>query len=116
MDTGSSELIDRFYKCMANADARGLAELYAPDALMIRFDGTSKGTEEIVAFLLKMRADDGAYTLEMIEEANLSGDVLMWDAMINTSGGLLQTTEVLVLNAAGKIRRHVPGVRGYWGK
>ena len=115
MSERNTELIDRFYRCMAMGDERGLAELYAPDAAMIRFDGTSEGVSEIIAFLSTVRERHQKYELEAIDQVTQAEDVLMWDAMVRTTDGLLQTTEVLVLDKAGKIVRHIPGMRGYWG-
>jgi hypothetical protein len=39
----------------------------------------------------------------------------MWDATVQTRAGLLQTTQIMYLDADGKIVHHVPGIRGYWG-
>jgi len=115
MHERARELIDRFYDAMASGDLVGLAELYAADALMIRFDGTSEGADAIVTFLSNVGHRHRSYMLESIEHVTQAGDVVMWDAMVKTADGLLQTTDVVVLNADGKITRHIPGVRGYWG-
>ena len=55
MHERARELIDRFYDAMASGDPVGLAELYAADALMIRFDGTSEGVEAIVTQDLSLK-------------------------------------------------------------
>lgn len=114
--TRGRELIDRYYETLAAGDVEALAELYSPEALVIRFDGTSTGTSEIFEFFSKMYAEHGQYTLHSLDQVTESGDVLMWDALVTTSNGVVQTTEVLVLDDDGKIRRHIPGFRGYWGK
>ena len=116
MTTRGRELIDRYYETLAAGDVEALAELYSPEALVIRFDGTSTGTSEIFEFFSKMYAEHGQYTLHSLDQVTESGDVLMWDALVTTSNGVVQTTEVLVLDDDGKIRRHIPGFRGYWGK
>ncbi len=108
-------MIDGFYRCMAGDDTAGLIDLYAPDALVIRFNGTSSGAAEIADFFADERRQHGEYKLRSVDQVIQSGDVLMWDALVDTSQGILETTEVLVLDGAGKIRRHVPGIRGYWG-
>jgi hypothetical protein len=82
---------------------------------MIRFDGTSEGVDAIVTFLSNVGRRHRSYALETIEHVTQAGDVVMWDAMVKTADGLLQTTDVVVLDAGGKITRHIPGVRGYWG-
>ena len=101
---------------MAAGNVEALAELYSPDALVIRFDATSTGAAEILEFFSKMYAEHGQYELHSLDQVTESGDVLMWDAMVTTSNGIVQTTEVFVLDNDGKIRRHIPGFRGYWGK
>ena len=115
MHERARELIDRFYDAMASGDPVGLAELYAADALMIRFDGTSEGVEAIVTFLSNVGRRHRSYVLESIEQVTQAGDVVLWDAMVKTADGTLQTTDVVIINASGKVTRHIPGVRGYWG-
>jgi len=116
MTTRGQKLIDRYYATMAAGDVEALAAFYSPDALVIRFDGTSAGIAEILEFFTKMHAHYGQYELHSLDQVTESGDVLMWDALVTTSNGVVQATEVLVLDDNGKIRRHIPGFRGYWGK
>jgi ketosteroid isomerase-like protein len=113
--TRGRELIDRYYTILAAGNVDAVAELYSPEALVIRFDGTSTGMSEILEFFSKMYAEHGRYELHSLDHVTESGDVLMWDALVTTSNGVVQVTEVLVLDAEGKIRRHIPGFRGYWG-
>jgi hypothetical protein len=109
------DLAEQFYRVMAaSPDAVALAELYAPDALVIRFNGASAGFEEISTFLTDVRSRHRPYELHSIDQLARVGDVVMWDAVVNTDNGMLETTEVLVLDD-GKIKRHIPGLRGYWG-
>ena len=115
MQERARELIDRFYEGMSTGEVVGLAQLYAPDALMIRFDGTSEGVAEIITFLSDVRLRHRSYVLESIDHVTQAGDVVMWDAMVKTADGVLQTTDVVVVDGDGKITRHIPGVRGYWG-
>jgi hypothetical protein len=114
--TRGMELIDRYYATLAAGNVEALAEFYSSDALVIRFDGTSTGMAEILEFFSKMYAEHGQYELHSLDQVTESGDVLMWDALVTTSKGIVQVTEVLVLDDDGKIRRHIPGFRGYWGK
>ena len=44
------------------------------------------------------------------------GDIVMWDALITTGVGVLQTTDVVVVDDDGLIDHHVLGNRGYWGR
>ena len=40
----------------------------------------------------------------------------MWDALLDSELGLLQTVDVVILDDDGLIWRHIPGFRGYWGQ
>ena len=115
MDAPGTDLINRFYAALAANDIPALVELYSPDARVIRFNSTSKGAAEIADHFAEMRAEHEPYILQSLDQMTTSGDVVMWDALVNTSKGVLETVEVLVLDADGKIRRHVPGLLGYWG-
>jgi hypothetical protein len=116
MTTRGQKLIDRYYATMGAGEIAALAAFYSPDALVIRFDGTSTGIEEILEFFTNMHAHYGQYELHSLDQVTESGDVLMWDALVTTATGIVQVTEVLVLDDDGKIRRHIPGFRGFWGK
>ncbi len=41
---------------------------------------------------------------------------MMWDALVDTDNGVLQTMHVVVFTDDGSIHRHIPGLRGYWGQ
>ena len=43
-------------------------------------------------------------------------DVVLWDAMVTTDAGKLLTYDVAIVDDEGAIVRHVPTIRGYWGK
>ena len=116
MSDDGRDLVEQFYRFMAaTPDVDSVAELYAPDALVIRFNGASSGFEEIANFLAGVRSRHQPYELHSIDQLAKVGDVVMWDAVVSTENGMLETTEVLVLDDAGKIERHIPGLRGYWG-
>jgi hypothetical protein len=40
---------------------------------------------------------------------------VMWEATIDTDRGPMQTYDVVVLDASGKIAKEFPGLHGYWG-
>lgn len=113
--TLSHEVVDRFYRLMANEDFGALVDTYDPDAQIIRFDGTARGPDEIAAFLRATRQRHAPYELSSVDQLTESGGILMWDAMVDTHNGLLLTTEVFVFGG-NKIVRHIPGIRGYWGR
>jgi ketosteroid isomerase-like protein len=116
MTTRATQLIERFYESLNAKDVEAVVDLYDPDALVIRFTATSRGPSEISEFYSDVLAKHGDYELHSLDQITESGDVLMWDALVTTANGIIETTEVLVLDDAGMIRRHIPGFRGYWGK
>jgi len=103
MNGQGADLIDRFYRCMSDDDSVGFTDLSAPDALVIRFNGTSAGAAEIAEFFGEEQRQHGEDKLRSVDQVTQSGDVLMWDALVDTPKGTLETTEVLVLDGAGKI-------------
>lgn len=109
------ELVDRFGRLMAEGDLTGLGELYSEDAQVVMFSHITRGRAEIVALLDKTLQGHGAYDVVSIDQFRDSGDVVMWDATVETKLGMLQTTHVVVRNESGTIIYHVPGIRGYWG-
>ncbi len=110
------DLLERFYQLMASPPGvDAVAEFYAPDAAVIRFDGTSSGLEAISSFLTEVHSRHEPYRLQSVDQLTRAGDVVMWDAVVETSNGMLDTVEVFVLDDTGKIKRHIPGVLGYWG-
>lgn len=110
------ELVKHFHAYMASGDEDALRSLYDTDAVMIRFNGTSSGVDEIVGSLAAIRTRHAPYELHDIEQEIHAGDVVMWDAVVSTDEGMLQTTDVVVLGDDGRILRHIPGLRGYWGR
>jgi hypothetical protein len=39
----------------------------------------------------------------------------MWDSTVEREEGILETTHIVMLDVNGRIRRHIPRIRGYWG-
>ncbi len=115
MEVSGRDLIDRFGKLMAYGDTSGLARLYSPDAMVVLFYRMASGRDEIEQLLAASLRSHGRYDVMSIDQYQHAGDVIMWDATVETELGLLQTTHVVMLDDEGLIRRHVPGIRGYWG-
>jgi ketosteroid isomerase-like protein len=109
------DLVDRFGELMSNGDIDGLAELYALDAKVVLFYRVASGHDEIRQLLASRLASHGHYNVVSVDQFQDAGDVVMWDATVETEIGPLQTTHVVVLNAEGLIQHHVPAIRGYWG-
>lgn len=112
----SHPLIERYYAAMASRDDEQLGALYADDALVIRFAGSVRGRESIIDFLRGVRAEHRPFELHSITRVRAAGDIVMWDALITTGVGVLQTTDVVVVDDDGLIDHHVLGNRGYWGR
>ena len=114
--TGSGhDLVDRFGKLMSKSDLDGLTDLYASDAKVVLFHRVACGRNEIRELLASRLAAHGRYQVISVDQFQDAGDVVMWDATVETDTGPLQTTHVAVLNTEGLIERHFPAIRGYWG-
>jgi ketosteroid isomerase-like protein len=109
-------IIDQYYDLMKSRDAERLAALYAPDAEIIRYDGVASGRREIEVYYRGYLAGRPGLALRQIDKIRDSGDVLMWDALVDSETGILQTIDVVILDDNGLIVTHIPGFRGYWGR
>ena len=109
-------IIDRFYELIQANDAQRLAMLYAPTAEIIRYDGVASGQREIEVYYRGYLAGRPGLKLRQIDKIRDSGDVLMWDALVDSDVGVLQTIDVVILDDDGLILTHIPGFRGYWGR
>ena len=109
------DLVDRFGRLMSGGDVAALAELYAADARVVLFYRVASGREEIRQFLASRLAAHGRYDVVSVDQFQDAGDVVMWDATVETELGPLQTTHAVVLDAEGLIQLHIPAIRGYWG-
>jgi hypothetical protein len=108
-------LVARFGELMSDGDLDGLAGLYAPTAKVVLFYRVASGRDEIRELLAGSLASHERYRVMSVDQFQDAGDVVMWDATVETALGPLQTTHVVVLDSDGLITRHVPGIRGYWG-
>ena len=109
-------IIDRFYELIKAHDAERLAMLYSPNAEIIRYDGVASGQREIEVYYRGYLAGRPGLTLRQLDKIRDSGDVLMWDALVDSDRGVMQTIEVVILDDDGLILTHIPGFRGYWGR
>ena len=110
------EIIERYYELITARDPQALAKLYADDAEIIRYDGVAWGTAEIEQYYRNYITVRPGMVLRQIDKVRDTGEVLMWDALVESDAGVMQTLEVFILDDEGLIRRHIPGVRGYWGR
>jgi hypothetical protein len=108
-------LVNEYYRLLGAGDIGGLVGLYGTDAEIVRYDGVARTPDEIASFFRLVLAKYPGFSLRSVDQLTDTDDVLMWDALVDTEAGVLQTVDVVVLDDAGSIRRHIPGVRGYWG-
>ncbi len=107
--------VDRYYELLANGDLERLSMLYADDAEIVRYDGVAKTPAEIAEYHRSLITQHSGIKLNQIDQFRRADDVLMWDALLDSDDGVLQTVEVMILDEDGRITRHIPGFRGYWG-
>ncbi|MGI9616481.1 MAG: YybH family protein [Acidimicrobiales bacterium] len=111
-----AQIIDDFANSLAARDVDRAVALYAPDAVVVRYEGAATGPDEIRSFLVGFLSGFDRFDLVSIDQVRESGDTLIWDASIETGDGVLQTTNVVLFNEDGLIVRHIPLLRGFWGK
>ena len=109
-------VVEKLHAALGAKDLDAIVSLYADDAELIRYDGAATGRESIREFYDRYLANHGAYDLDRIVEFRAFDDVMLWDAMISADEGMLMTYDVAILDDDGLIERHVPTIRGYWGK
>ena len=110
------EFVDRYYSFLAERDIDGIATLYDDDAEIVRYDGVAATIDEIRAYHESYLARNGSIRLQSVDQLREADDVLMFDALVDTDLGVLQAVHVIVFDPNGKVRRHIPGMRGFWGQ
>ncbi len=113
--TTSHDLIERYYDALASGAIDDVLALYADDAEIVRYDGVAATPDEMRGYFEQHLARHPGLTLRQIDRVREADDVLIWDALLDTEVGILQVFHVVLLDDAGKVLRHVPGIRGYWG-
>lgn len=106
---------NRYYELINAGDVERLAMLYADDGEIVRYDGVANTPDAIADYYRRKLVDHPGLKLRQIDQIRRADDVLMWEALVDSDGGVLQTVEVMILDEDGRIRRHIPGFRGYWG-
>ncbi|MDJ0767637.1 MAG: hypothetical protein QNJ12_02545 [Ilumatobacter sp.] len=115
MSTGR-DFLDRYYQLLGAGDIDGVVAMYEPGAEIVRYDGVAGTPDEIGGYFRTFLAQHPGFALRSVDQLREHDDVLMWDALVDTDNGLLQTVHVVTLGEHGLIRRHIPGMRGYWGR
>lgn len=110
-----SKLNKAYYQALSARDLSALVQLYSDDAEVIRYDGSAKGHDQIRKFFESWINRWGHFSLKTIDDMRVVDDLALWDATVDTQLGVLLTYDVVILDADGRIHRHVPSVRGFWG-
>lgn len=110
-----TSLIEMFYERLGSGDPDRVLDMYTDDAEIVRYDGVAATPGEIRRFYTDELERHGHLRLRQIDRVQQADDVLMWDALVDTAHGILQAVHVVTLDDHGRFRRHVPGIRGYWG-
>lgn len=110
------QFVDAYYASLTNRDLDAMAALYGDDAEIVRYDGVAATPDEIRGYHNAYLARNGSIRLEQVDQLREADDVLIFDALVHTDLGLLQAVHVIMFDSNGKVRRHIPGMRGFWGK
>ena len=108
MTTGTT-FVDRFYELLGRRDVDGVVGLYGPGAEIVRYDGVAATPADIRGYFTRLLEQHPGFTLRQIVEFRDADDVLMWDALIDTDNGILQTVHVVILDEHGADRATHPG-------
>ncbi len=114
--SSGNDFVDRFYTLLGTGDVDGVVALYAADGEVIRYDGVADTPDAIASYFRGHLVRHPGFALRSIDQLRMADDVLMWDALVDTDNGVLQTVHVVVFADDGSIHRHIPGIRGYWGQ
>lgn len=112
----ASDLVDQYLKALGDRDLDLVLSFYADEAAIVSFKGVAQGTEQIRTFLVGFLSAYDRYEVVSIDQLRATEDLVVWDATMETGAGLLQVTDVVTLDEDRRIFRHVPSIRGYWGK
>jgi predicted SnoaL-like aldol condensation-catalyzing enzyme len=110
------DFVDRYYDLLGAGDVDGIAALYGDGGEVIRYDGVAADPDQIRGYFVGFLQRHPGCSLRSVDQIREADDVLMWDALVDTDNGLLQSVHVVLFDDDGKVRRHIPGIRGYWGQ
>jgi hypothetical protein len=109
-------IIDRLYELIKAGDIDRLAMLYSSEGEIVRYDGVASSPPEIRQYYRAYLGNRPGLRLRAIDKLLTTGNLVMWDALLDSDDGILQTIDVVILDDEGLIHRHIPGFRGYWGR
>ena len=108
-------MIERYYELLSSGDIDQVLAMYTDDAEIVRYDGVASTQDELRQYFEQHLQRHPGLRLRQIDRVREADDVLMWDALVETDNGIVQVVHVAILDDDGRFRRHIPGLRGYWG-
>lgn len=111
----ATETIERYYEALSAGDIDRLLRMYGEGAEIVRYDGVADTPDEMRAYFEQHLARNPGFSFNQVVEVRQADDVLMWDALVDTDNGIVQMFHVVLIGPDGRFRRHIPGMRGFWG-
>lgn len=109
------KVIERYYELLSNGDIDNVLAMYTPDAEIVRYDGVAATPDELRHYFEQHVQRNPGLRLRQIVRVLEADDVLLWDALVDTDNGIVQVVHVVIVDEDGRFRRHIPGMRGFWG-
>ena len=101
------ELFDQQMQLIAAGDLEGLMQQYSEDAVLVRFDRTARGREEIRALMSSYLAQSPS--VQTVDALASTDDTLSYQATMVIGGTLVRTYGVWVVRE-GTIWRQAAGL------
>lgn len=111
----AQKVIERYYELLSNGDIDNVLAMYTPDAEIVRYDGVAATPDELRHYFEQHVQRNPGLHLRQIDRVLEADDVLLWDALVDTDNGIVQVVHVVIVDEDGRFRRHIPGMRGFWG-
>ncbi len=116
MRRAPNELVEALITGRVASRLEQLVALYDSNAIIASHGGTAQGTGEIRSFLAGFVAAHGRFDLISIDALTAVGEVVLFDASVETAAGVLQIAEEVIVGPDGAVTHHMLGLRGYWGR
>jgi len=107
METGPRDLLDRQIDLLQSGDVDGLVDQYDAEAIVLRFDMSARGHDEIRSLFTDYVARGPR--LRRLDSYAETSDMLSYHATMELNGAEVRTYGVLVMRR-GKIWRQFAGI------
>jgi len=108
-ETPGKRFFDRQIALLAEQDIDGIANQYAPDAVLVSFDVTRHGREEIREHFVGYLAALGKIDLKSTDKWAETDDSIFFEATVLTAHGEAHVYDVFLLRG-GKATHHYTGL------